>query len=47
MLCDVGPSDPFTYATLAAVILAIALLAAWLPARRARRVNPVSVLRAE
>ena len=47
MLYEVRPSDPFTYAALAALILGITVLAAWLPARRAQRVNPITVLRAE
>lgn len=47
MLYEVTPSDPLTYATLATLILGITMAATWLPARRAQRVNPVTVLRAE
>jgi len=43
----VQPSDPFTYAALSTVVLAIAMVATWLPARRAQRVDPVTVLRNE
>ena len=47
MLYEVAPSDPFTYASLAAVVLAVTMVATWLPARRAQRVDPVTVLRNE
>ena len=39
------PTDPMLYAGSAALLVATALLAAWLPARRASRTNPASVLR--
>ena len=47
MLYQVPPFDLLTYATVAAALAAIALLATWLPARRATRVNPIEALRAE
>ena len=47
MLYEVAPSDPFTYGALAALVLAIAMIATWGPARRAQRVDPVTVLRNE
>jgi putative ABC transport system permease protein len=47
LLYEVQPSDPFTYAALSTVVLAIAMMATWLPARRAQRVDPVTVLRNE
>jgi putative ABC transport system permease protein len=47
MLFRVGPSDVSTYAVVAALILAVALLAAWIPARRAASVDPVVALRSE
>ncbi len=47
LLFGVGPDDPAAFATAAAIVLAVATLAAWLPARRATRVDPMVVLRAE
>lgn len=47
LLFGVKPIDPVTYASVAAILLASALLAAWLPARRAAGIDPVSALRTE
>lgn len=47
LLFGVTPSDPAAYAASALVILVLAALAAWLPARRASRVDPASALAAE
>jgi predicted permease len=44
---DVAPNDPLVFATAAAVLGGAALLAAWLPARRAARVDPLIALRHE
>jgi putative ABC transport system permease protein len=46
-LYSVGPEDPFVFVASAVVLVVIGALAAWLPARRATRVNPVEALRAE
>jgi predicted permease len=47
LLYEVQPSDPATYAMLVAVLGAVALLASYLPARRATRVDPLVALRTE
>jgi putative ABC transport system permease protein len=45
LLVGVQSIDPVTYATVSAVLAAVALVATWLPARRASRIDPVLVLR--
>jgi ABC-type antimicrobial peptide transport system permease subunit len=45
MLYGVSPADPLIYAGVAAVLGAVALLASWIPAVRATRVEPVEALR--
>ncbi|HEX6631913.1 MAG TPA: ABC transporter permease [Gemmatimonadaceae bacterium] len=47
LLFGVSATDPATYAVMALALLGIALLATWLPARRASRVDPVDALREE
>jgi putative ABC transport system permease protein len=46
-LFGVGPADPATFVVVPVVLAAVALLACWLPARRAARVDPVIALRTE
>jgi putative ABC transport system permease protein len=47
LLFGLSPTDPFTYALVACMLIAIALLASVVPARRAARVDPMTALRAE
>lgn len=46
LLFGVSPLDPLTFVVIAVIMLATAALAAWLPASRAARVDPASVIRA-
>jgi len=44
ILFGIEPTDPLTFATVAFVLLCVAALASWLPARRAASVDPVEAL---
>ena len=46
-LRGISPRAPMTYAAVSIVLAVIAVIATWIPARRAARVNPVQALRAE
>jgi ABC-type antimicrobial peptide transport system permease subunit len=47
LLFEVSPFDGVTFTVMAAVLIAVALFASWLPARRATSVSPVRALRYE
>jgi len=47
MLYDVRPTDPITFAGVAAVLLAVAAVATAVPAMRATRIDPLMALKAE
>ena len=46
-LYGVQGTDPITFAVIAALLTMVALLACWLPARKAARVEPLEALRHE
>jgi predicted permease len=47
LLFNVRPTDPAVYAAVSLVLIAVALLASYLPARRASRIDPLIALREE
>jgi ABC-type antimicrobial peptide transport system permease subunit len=46
-LFGVGTSDPLTFGSVAALLMAVAILASYLPSRRALRIDPIEALKAE
>ena len=47
LLFGVGASDPVTFIAIGLLVSAVPFIAAWVPARRATRVDPIIALRAE
>ena len=47
LLFGVSATDPLTYLGTALGLAMVALLASWIPARRASRIDPVEALRSE
>jgi putative ABC transport system permease protein len=47
LLYGVSPVDPVSFVAIALLVVTIALVASWLPARRAVRIDPITALRAE
>ncbi len=47
MLYGVTPTDPMTFACVSLLLVLLACIASWLPARRATRVDPMEALRCE
>jgi ABC-type antimicrobial peptide transport system permease subunit len=47
LLFDVSPADPATYVSVSVGLIGAAMLASYLPALRATKVDPVEALRAE
>jgi ABC-type lipoprotein release transport system permease subunit len=47
LLVGVRPTDPATFALIALFFLAVAMVACWLPARRAAKTSPIEALRYE
>jgi putative ABC transport system permease protein len=47
MLINLPATDPVTFVGVSGLVIAIALVACYVPARRATRIDPIATLRAE
>ena len=47
LLFEVGPSDPITLSVVSVLLAGLALLACYIPARRATRIDPMAALRCD
>jgi putative ABC transport system permease protein len=47
LLFSVNPTDPLTFTVIALLLIGVALLACWMPARRATKVDPLLALHCE
>jgi ABC-type lipoprotein release transport system permease subunit len=47
LLFDIKPTDPLTFGTLTILLAGVALLASFIPARKASRIDPLVALRHE
>ena len=47
LLFEISPRDPLTFAAVSGIMLGVAFLACFIPARRATRVDPMIALRYE
>ena len=47
LLFGVSPTDPLTFGLIALLLISVALLACWIPARRATKIDPMITLKCE